>query len=186
MTNQPNNYTPYSPTPHDGFLVWWSYFWRFSVISIIVAFPIMAALLYFAGPDIKEGMDAAQIQAVQEEFVKWVLQEESLFKILLFILDLFVGYVAIRDMRKVKYETFTFVKELITPRDIFIIALAINGFSFIFGLFAGPTLSPEGSPGSVFFFILIRNFVTWALLYQFMSGGLLGARLPLMARDDRC
>lgn len=174
-----NDFKPYAPTNQDALWVWFSYTWRTMALSMIVMLPLMLIMMIFIAPEITEGMDPDQIKAVQDEFAKSVMDAFPVLLFFSFCLNVGISFVALREVIKVSFDNFTFVRSWISTRDLITVSLALNGFSTVFGLLASPSTT---GGFSLFIFMGIQFFVSWALLWQFMSGGLLGVRLPLEER----
>lgn len=176
----PSSFTPYIPTSQDAIMVWWSYTWRNMALSVIVMLPLMIFFMLYLAPEIKEGMDEAQIKVILEEFSQSIM---SIYLVLLFFsfcLNVAISYVALRETLKIQFDNFSFVKFWITPRDLLIMSLTLNGFATMFGLLGSPSTM---AGFSLFIFLGIQFFVSWAILWQFMSSGLFGVRLPLVERE---
>lgn len=175
----PSAFTPYVPTSQDALMVWWSYTWRNMALSMIVMLPLLMLSMLFFGPEIKADMDEAQIKVIQEEFAKSIMDVYFVLLFFSFCLNVAISYVALRETIKVPFDNFSFVKFWITPRDLLIISLTLNGFATIFGLLGSPSTT---AGVSLFIFLGIQFFVSWAILWQFMSSGLFGVRLSLVER----
>lgn len=174
----PAGFIPYVPTKQDALMVWWSYTWRNMALSVIVMLPLMVVFMLYFSPEIKEGMDKAQIKLIQEEFAKSIMDVYPVLLFFSFCVNVAISYGALREMIKVTFDSFTFVKFWITTRDLGIMSLTLNGFATVFGLLGSPSTT---AGFSLFIFLGIQFFVSWAILWQFMSGGLFGVRLPLVA-----
>jgi len=170
----------YTPNFLDALKVYWSFTWRSAILNMIITFPLMLLLHYLgllpAFMDIKEGATP----------VMPTFNEKLVLNLVIIPLQIGIGYFALRDLIKAKYQTFVFDQNQITAKDLLLFSIILNAFSTAFSFFAGSNLEAS-SPLSVFIFIAISIFVSCALLQHVMSSGFFKGnwriQLPVLPRQ---
>lgn len=171
----------YNPNFLDALRVYWSFTWRSAILNMIITFPLIYLLHYLgvlpAFMDIKEGVPPP-IPTFHEKLV---------LNLVIIPLQIGIGYLALRDLIKAKYQLFVFDRSQITGKDLFLFSIIFNAFSTIFQFFAGNNLETS-SPLSIFLFIAINIFVSCALLQHVMSTGFFKGKwriqLPVLTRQN--
>lgn len=170
----------YNPNFLDALRVFWSFTWRTAVLNLVITLPLVFILHYLgllpAFMKIKEG---AQIPTP-------TFHEKLVLNVVISPLQILVGYLALRDLIKAKYQLFVFDLSQITGKDLLLFSIIFNAFSTIFSFFAGNNLETS-SPLNIFLFLGINIFVSCALLQHVMSSGFFKGKwrvhLPLLPRQ---
>lgn len=177
MTPPPNQSpsTPYQPSLIEAIDVWWSYTWRTLCLWFIAAIPIAIILTVVLSQATPGNLTEGQLIDVQDQ-VKHLMETSSHLIIFTnFVLNSIIGFIALREVIKITYPHFVFLKQSISNRDLWTISLLIHSFSLFCSVLAQP--NKMTSELSLFLYFLIEFMVTCGILWHSMTNGILGSKL---------